>query len=100
MVGMGERTDCARWVLSLFLVTKKLYAKETEWSRGQIKTCRKKQHVKIDVKIGVANLMCGKSAVGGNYNSTHDTKQIKLKFDQLLSSAYRQNGMDKIKPTV
>ena len=72
MVVMGERTDCAKWVLSLFLVTKRLYAKEPEWSRGQIKTCRKKQHVKIDGMIGVANLICGKSAVGGNYNSTHD----------------------------
>ena len=74
MVVMGERTDCAKWVLSLFLVTKRLYAKEPEWSRGQIKTCRKKQHVKIDGMIGVANLICGKSAVGGNYNSTHDNQ--------------------------
>ena len=82
MVGMGERTDCARWVLSLFLVTKKLYAKETEWSRGQIKTCRKKQHVKIDVKIGVANLMCGKSAVGGNYNSTHDNRNTWVEWSR------------------
>ena len=72
MVVMGERTDCAKWVLSLFLVTKRLYAKEPEWSRGQIKMCRKKQHVKIGGMIGVANLICGKSAVGGNYNSTHD----------------------------
>ena len=74
MVVMGERTDCAKWVLSLFLVTKRLYAKEPEWSRGQIKMCRKKQHVKIGGMIGVANLICGKSAVGGNYNSTHDTR--------------------------
>ena len=35
--------------------------------------CRKKQHVKIGGMIGVANLICGKSAVGGNYNSTHDS---------------------------
>ena len=40
--------------------------------KPEIKTCRKKQHVKIDGMIGVANLICGKSAVGGNYNSTHD----------------------------
>lgn len=32
--------------------------------------CRKKQHVKIGGMIGVANLICGKSAVGGNYNLT------------------------------
>ena len=38
--------------------------------------CRKKQHVKIGGMIGVANLICGKSAVGGNYNSTHDMQDF------------------------
>ena len=60
-------------VLSLFLlVTKRLYGKEWEWSIGQIKTCRKKQHVKIDGKKEMSELICGKAAVGGNYNSTRD----------------------------
>ena len=62
-----------RAVLSLFLlVTKRLYGKEREWSIGQIKTCRKKQHVKIDGKKEMSELICGKAAVGGNYNSTRD----------------------------
>ena len=61
-------------VLSLFLlVTKRLYGKEWEWSIGQIKTCRKKQHVKIDDIKEMSDLICGKAAVGGNYNSTRDS---------------------------
>ena len=61
-------------VLSLFLlVTKRLYGKEWEWSIGQIKTCRKKQHVEIDDMKEMSDLFCGKAAVGGNYNSTRDT---------------------------
>ena len=64
-----------RAVLSLFLlVTKRLYGKDREWSIGQIKTCRKKQHVKIDGKKEMSELICGKAAVGGNYNSTRDRK--------------------------
>ena len=67
-------------VLSLFLlVTKRLYGKEREWSIGQIKTCRKKQHVKIDDMKELPDLICGKAAVGGNYNSTRDNKVISLK---------------------
>ena len=62
-------------VLSLFLlVTKRLYGKEWEWSIGQIKTCRKKQHVKIDDMKETSDLFCSKAAVGGNYNSTRDNK--------------------------
>ena len=61
-------------VLSLFLlVTKRLYGKEGKWSRGQKKTCRKKQHVRIDDMKEMSDLICGKAAVGGNYNSTRDT---------------------------
>ena len=64
-------------VLSLFLlVTKRLYGKEWEWSIGQIKTCRKKQHVKIDDIKEMSDLICGKAAVGGNYNSTRDRRQV------------------------
>ena len=62
-------------VLSLFLlVTKRLYGKEWEWSIGQIKTCRKKQHVTIDDIKEMSDLICGKAAVGGNYNSTRDIR--------------------------
>ncbi|MBS7341340.1 MAG: hypothetical protein KIH00_14030, partial [Lachnospiraceae bacterium] len=43
------------------------------WSIGQIKTCRKKQHVKIDDIKEMSDLICGKAAVGGNYNSTRDS---------------------------
>ena len=61
-------------VLSLFLlVTKRLYGKEGKWSRGQKKTCRKKQHVRIDDMKEMSDLICGKAAVGGNNNSTHDS---------------------------
>ena len=75
-----------RAVLSLFLlVTKKLYGKEWEWSIGQIKTCRKKQHVKIDDIKEMSDLICGKAAVGGNYNSTRDTKN---KISKLVISAF------------
>ena len=38
----------------------------------QIKTCRKKRHVRIDGMKEMPNLICGKGAVGGNYNSTRD----------------------------
>lgn len=34
--------------------------------------CRKKQHVRIDDMKKMPDLICGKVAVGGNYNSTHD----------------------------
>ena len=69
-----------RAVLSLFLlVTKRLYGKDREWSIGQIKTCRKKQHVKIDGKKEMSELICGKAAVGGNYNSTRDKQTIAQK---------------------
>ena len=65
-------------VLSLFLlVTKRLYGKDREWSIGQIKTCCKKQHVKIDDMKEMSDSICGKVAVGGNYNSTRDTEDIK-----------------------
>ena len=39
----------------------------------QIKTCRKKRHVQIDDMKKAPNEICGKIAVGGNYNSTRDT---------------------------
>ena len=77
LIGEEKERTLVRAVLSLFLlVTKELYGKEREWSRGQIKTCRKKQHVKIGDRKEMPDLICGKTAVGGNYNSTHDTIPI------------------------
>ena len=62
------------------MVTKRLYGKEREWSIGQIKTCRKKQHVKIDDMKEMSDLFCSKAAVGGNYNLTRDTKNQMKKY--------------------
>ena len=44
--------------------------------QGQIKTCRRKQHVKTDGMKGISNLFCGIFAVGGNYNLTRDSCNI------------------------
>ena len=57
--------------------------KEKEWSIGQIKTCRKKQHVKTDDMKGKENLICGKVAVGRNYNLTRDTLPLIRMIKQL-----------------
>ena len=74
LIGEEKERTVGGAVLSLFLlVTKRLYRKEREWSIGQIKTCRKKQHVKIDDMKEMPDLICGKAAVGGNYNSTRYT---------------------------
>ena len=35
--------------------------------------CSNIQHVRRDNIWEMSNLICGKAAVGGNYNSTHDT---------------------------
>ena len=76
-------------VLSLFLlVTKRLYGKEREWSIGQIKTCRKKQHVKIDNMKEMSDLICGKAAVGGNYNSTHDSNTSNFYYRKNIIKSY------------
>ena len=50
------------------------------------KTCGKKQHVKIDIRKGMSNLICCKFTVGGNYNSTHDN--YKQMFHSILN--YKQ----------
>lgn len=38
--------------------------------------CRKTQHVKIDGMKQMPNLICGKAAVGGNYNSMRDSTRV------------------------
>lgn len=37
------------------------------------KTCRKTQHVKIDMERDVSIIICRMAAVGENYNSTRDS---------------------------
>ena len=77
LIGEEKERTVGGAVLSLFLlVTKRLYGKKWEWSIGQIKTCRKKQHVKIDDKKEMQDLICGKVAVGGNYNSPRDIQTL------------------------
>ena len=44
----------------------------------QIKTCRKKQHVRIDDIKELPNLICDIFAVGGNNNSTRDNGSLPL----------------------
>ena len=80
LIGEEKERTLVRAVLSLFLlVMKRLYGKEWEWSIGQIKTCRKKQHVEIDDIKEMSDLICSKAAVGGNYNSTRDTSTGKCR---------------------
>ena len=47
--------------------------------------CGRKQHVQIDSKMEMPNLFCGKTAVGGNYNSTHDN-QISSEMEKWLKN--------------
>ena len=79
LIGEEKERTVVGAVLSLFLlVTKRLYGKEWEWSIGQIKTCRKIQHAKICSIKETSDLICGKVAVGGNYNSTRDNFLARL----------------------
>lgn len=55
------------------------------------KTCGKKQHVKIDIRKGMSNLICGKFTVGRNYNSTHDS-YIDYKIYKDMSSGNTSMG--------
>ena len=93
-IGEEKERTVGGAVLSLFLlVTKRLYGKEWEWSIGQIKTCRKKQHVEIDDIKEMSDLICGKAAVGGNYNSTRDNF-TSPKFTQIFLDAGSRISMD------
>ena len=49
----------------------------------QKKTCRKTQHVKIDMKRDVPKIICRIVAVGENYNSTRDN-MMEQQFLQLV----------------
>lgn len=79
---MRERTNFDRGVLSLFLCLRKNYSEMKRNGQGQIKTCRRKQHVKTDGMKGILNLFCGIFAVGGNYNLTRDNVVITINRQQ------------------
>jgi len=79
---MRERTNFDRGVLSLFLCLRKNYSEMKRNGQGQIKTCRRKQHVKTDGMKGISNLFCGIFAVGGNYNLTRDNVVITINRQQ------------------
>ena len=87
---LRERTDCARWVLSLFSfwLQENYRGKTSKGQIEQIKTCRKKQHVRIDNMKEMSDLICGKAAVGGNYNSTRDNKAA---LENIFKKIYRRN---------
>lgn len=53
--------------------------KETKGQIEQIKMCRKKQHNKIDDVKEMSDLICGKSAVGGNY------KKVQVVLEYLVN---------------
>ncbi len=71
-LGMRERTNFGRGCSFSFLWLRKNYSGMKRNGQGQIKMCRRKQHVKIGSVKGVPNLFCGKFAVGGNYNLTRN----------------------------
>ena len=64
--------------------------------QGQIKTCRRKQHVKTDGMKGISNLFCGIFAVGGNYNLTRDRIPQELSKWIELIVGYKLYGIDKL----
>lgn len=51
--------------------------------QGQIKTCRRKQHVKTDGMKGISNLFCGIFAVGGNYNLMRDMQEHMTEMEHI-----------------
>ena len=55
----------------------KTIGEDMVWSRGQIKTCRKIQHVERGSMEALPNLICGKFAVGGKDNLPPDNKQCR-----------------------
>ena len=50
----------------------------------QKKTCRKTQHVKIDMKRDVPKIICRIVAVGENYNSTRDSQRQRVAIARML----------------
>lgn len=52
-----------------------------------IKTCRGKRHAAVEGMKLMSNLICGEIAVGGNYNSPHDTMVV-LHLSELLLFYY------------
>ena len=59
------------------------------------KTCRNIQHVRRDNIWEMSNLICGKAAVGENYNLTHDSQQYRVRYIWLpeLLSEYADKSL-------
>ena len=80
-VCMRERTNCGRscsFSLSFYSYEKTITGKQRTVNDEQIKTCRKKRHVRIDNMKEQSNLICGKFAVGRNYNLTRDSLYLRM----------------------
>ena len=70
---MRGRTNCRRGCSFSFFGYIKDYKERGRAGQEETKkTCGKKQHVKIDIRVEMSNLICGKFTVGENYNSTYD----------------------------
>ena len=52
----------------------------------QEKTCRKTQHVKIDIERDASIIICRMAAVGENYNLTRDNRKKKNNILESLLS--------------
>lgn len=62
--------------------------------QGQIKTCRRKEHVKTDGMKGMPNLFCGIFAVGGNYNLTRDNLMLMKRGWSFYGDKLRDDMME------
>ena len=65
----------------------------------QIKTCRKKRHVRIDNMKEMPNLICSNVAVGGNFKSTRDSKLVMVDFDSLPKNKEKKPFGNEVKIT-
>ena len=83
-LGMRERTNFGRDCSFSFLWLRKNYSGMKRNGQGQIKTCRRKQHVKTGSVEGVPNLFCGIFAVGGNYNLMRNISESSIRITGIL----------------
>ena len=71
---MRERTNCGRGCSFSFFSYMKYYTdKGRDGQDKQEKTCRKTQHVKMEIERDVPKKICRMAAVGENYNLTRDS---------------------------
>ena len=70
---MRERTNCGRGCSFSFFSFMEYYTgKGRNGQDKQKKTCRKTQHVKMEIERDVPKKICRMAAVGENYNLTRD----------------------------